>query len=169
MTTQLRADAERNVAAILDAAVELIADRPNVSMAEVAKAAMSRAIAESTAKLDEARIDEGPAPDALRRVIDASWSVLDRYRRLAEAPVEGIGPEQGHAFHAPLIDRVRKLIERGQTEGVFRTDLPVDWLVASVFGLVHTARDEVNAGRLAAEHAPTTLQATITAALDSQR
>src|SRR4051794_34847241 len=107
-----RADAERNVEAILDAAGELLADRPNASMADVASAAgvvratlyghfpsrreliaaaVDRAVAESTALMDEARIDEGPAGEALQRMIAASWSVLERHRALADAARDTIG------------------------------------------------------------------------------
>ena len=187
---QRRADAERNVEAILEAATDLLGDRPAVSMAEVARAAgvvratlyahfpsrrelveavIDRAVAESTARMDEARVDEGPAPQALERMIAASWSVLDRYRSLADAAVEVIGTEDLNARHWPLMDRVQKLLERGQAEGAFRDDLPADWLVATVFGLIHTARDEANAGRLDPENASAVLQATIGAALHSKQ
>jgi len=67
------------------------------------------------------------------------------------------------------MDRVQKLLERGQAEGAFRDDLPADWLVATVFGLIHTARDEANAGRLDPENASAVLQATIGAALHSKQ
>jgi len=187
-TDSRRADAERNVEAILGAATELLADRPAVSMADVAReagvvratlyshfpsrkelveAVIDRAVAESTRRIDDARIDEGPALEALDRMVDAAWSVLDRYRTLAETAVETIGNADLQARHWPLMDRVRGLIERGQAEGTFRDDLPPDWLVATIFGLIHTARDEANAGRLAPEDAPSVLRATIASALHS--
>jgi TetR/AcrR family transcriptional repressor of mexCD-oprJ operon len=101
-------------------------------------------------------------------MVDAAWSVLDRYRSLAEAAVETIGAAELQNRHWPLMDRVRALIERGQAEGAFRDDLPADWLVATIFGLIHTARDEANAGRLAPENASTVLKATIASALHSK-
>ena len=189
-TESRRADAERNVEAILEAAAELLADRPNVSMADVARAAglvratlyahfpsrrdlieavVDHAVAESTARMDDARIDEGPAEEALGRMIDASWAVLNRHRALAETALETIGHAELQGRHWPLLDRVQALIERGQAEGAFRDDLPANWLVATIFGLIHTARDEANAGRLAPEDASTVLKATIGAALHSKR
>ena len=187
-TESRRADAERNLESILEAATVLLADRPNVSMAEVARAAgvvratlyahfpsrrdlveavVDRAVAETDARMDELGIDEGPAATALERMIDASWSVLDRHRALAETARETIGHAELQDRHWPLLDRVQALIERGQAEGAFRDDLPAEWLVAMVFGLIHTARDEVNAGRLDAGAATVTLQRTIGAALHS--
>src|SRR5215217_1332870 len=157
-TEARRADAERNVEAILNAASELLAERPDVSMAEIARAAgvvratlyahfpsrrdlieaaVDRAVTESSARLDEAGIDDGPAAAALGRMIDASWSVLDRHRALAETAVETIGHAELQSRHWPLLDRVQRLIERGQAEGTFRDDLPAGWLVATVFGLIH--------------------------------
>jgi TetR/AcrR family transcriptional regulator, mexCD-oprJ operon repressor len=187
-TEPRRADAERNVEAILDAATKLLADKPNVSMAEVAReagvvratlyghfpsrrelveAAVDRAVADAAALMDAARIDEGPPAEALDRMIDASWAVLERHRTLAAAAVDTIGNVELQDRHWPLHDRVRELIERGQASGDFRDDLPADWLVATVFGVVHTARDEANAGRLAPENASAVLKATIGAALHS--
>jgi len=188
-TEPRRADAERNVEAILDAATELLADRPSASMADVAKAAgvvratlyghfpsrrelvqaaVDRAVAQATELMEEARIDDGPAGDALGRMIDASWLVLERHRALADTALDTIGHSELQARHWPLMDRVRELIERGQAEGAFRDDLPAGWLVATVFGLIHTARDEANAGRLDPENASAVLQATIAAALHSK-
>ena len=184
-----RADAERNVAAIIDAATELLADRPNVSMAEVARAAgvvratlythfpsrrelveaaIDRAVRQATATMDEAAVDDGPAGAALERMIDASWSVLDRHRALAEAAVETVGHTELQRRHGPLLDRVRDLIERGQRDGSFRDDMEPGWLVAIVFGLIHTARDEANAGRLAPDNASAVLKSTIGSALHSK-
>jgi len=187
-TQPRRADAERNMEAILDAATDLLADRPSASMAEVAKAAgvvratlyghfpsrrelvqaaIDRAVAETTALMDEARIDDGPADEALARMIDASWSVLERHRALADTARDTIGHAELQSRHWPLMDRVQTLIERGQADGSFRDDLPADWLVATVFGLIHTARDEANGGRLDPENASAVLQATIGSALHS--
>jgi len=187
-TEPRRADAERNVEAILEAAAELLAERPNVSMAEVARAAgvvratlythfpsrrelieaaVDRAVAQAEAQMDEAAIDDGPPSEALERMIDASWSVLDRHRALADTARETIGHAELQDRHWPLMDRVRSLIERGQVAGDFRDDLPAEWLVATIFGLIHTARDEANAGRLAPENASAVLKSTISAALHS--
>jgi AcrR family transcriptional regulator len=87
-TRNRRADAERSIAAIVDAAVELVSRRPEANMSEVAAAAgvgrvtlyahfpsreavlaasRERAMAETIRAFDAAELDRGPAPDALAR------------------------------------------------------------------------------------------------------
>jgi len=163
---QRRADAERNVEAILEAATDLLGDRPAVSMAEVARAAgvvratlyahfpsrrelveavIDRAVAESTARMDEARVDEGPAPQALERMIAASWGRLTGLGALKQASEEQLSAERVHRAHAPLMERVHALVERGQASGAFRSDLDPRWLVTAYFALVHAAHDFAHA------------------------
>src|SRR5215207_4984843 len=92
-----RATAERNGAAILDAAEGLLARGATLSMAGVAaeagvsrptlyahypslaavvEAAVDRAIAASLVAVEAARPGEGPAGAALLRMLDAAWSRL---------------------------------------------------------------------------------------------
>jgi len=51
-------------------------------------------------------------------------------------------------------------VRRGQQEGAFRA-APEAWLLSTYFALMHAYRDEVAAGRLPAEDAIPTLQATL--------
>ena len=48
--------------------------------------------------------------------------------------------------------------------GVFRTDLPAPWLVATYYSVLHGAADEINAGRLSEEDAPWVITRTLLAA-----
>jgi TetR/AcrR family transcriptional repressor of mexCD-oprJ operon len=41
------------------------------------------------------------------------------------------------------------LLERGQADGVFRSDVSAEWLIAVVRAIVHVASTELQAGRLA--------------------
>ena len=188
-TGERRADAERNVAAILDAAVDLLTDRPGASMADVARAAgvvratlyghfpsraelleavVGRALAEADEAIAAARPDDGPAPEALARLVRATWPVVHRHRRISEAVSDTMGDAELQRRHAPVLDRMRALIERGQGEGAFRADLTAEWLAACLIGLMHTARDEVNEGRMTAEAAGDALMATARALLSSK-
>lgn len=180
-----RADAERSIASILDAAVELFSHDPAASMSDIAyaagvgrvtlyahfpsreallEAATERALSETITALDTARLDEGPAVDALARVIRTGWEILDRHRGLLGV-VGALAPDRLRSHHAEVLDRLDHLIARGQAEGRFRDDLPRDWLVSVAYSLIHTAAQEVNAGRLAAADANDVLVATIVGAL----
>lgn len=64
-----------------------------------------------------------------------------------------------------MLDRVDRLIARGQEEGVFRTDLPRPWLVTVFYSLLHAAAGETGARRLKAGEAASTLELTLLAML----
>ena len=93
-TDHRRATAERNAVAILDAAERLLTraepltmvavatesglSRPTVyahfkSVGEIVEAAAERTVVASTAAFAAARPDEGPAGEALARMVAASW------------------------------------------------------------------------------------------------
>jgi AcrR family transcriptional regulator len=185
-----RADAERNIAAILDAALACFAERPQASMADIARAArvgrvtlyahfpsraalldaaLERAIAEASTAID-AEVPDSDRPDqALGALVRSSWRVLDRYRRLYQAAQRDLTPERLRKHHDAALDRVETLIAKGQNEGVFRTDLPRDWLVTTFYSLIHAAADDVNAGRLDAHDAARVLEATLLPALAPTR
>lgn len=180
-----RADAERNIAAILDAAIACLSERPDATLADIARvagvgrvtlyghfpsrealviAALDRAVAEvaETAGAVEARMpSDAPADEVLREHIHSSWDVLDRHRRLFTVAQRMLSPERLRARHEPGLAGFDALIARGQAEGRFRRDLPVDWLVMVVYSLFHAAAERVNSGQLDRADAPAVLDATI--------
>jgi AcrR family transcriptional regulator len=185
-----RADAERNIAAILDAAVSCFAERPRASMADIARAAgvgrvtlyahfpsrtvllnaaLERAIAEAGTTIDAEMSDDDQPDRALGALVGSSWRVLDRYRRLYEAAQQDLSPERLRHHHDPALARVEALIARGRAEGVFRTDLPLGWQVTTFYSLIHAAADDVNAGRLDAGDAAHVLETTLLSALAPAR
>ena len=139
-----RADAERSVSAILDAALEGLASDPDVSMAEIARragvsrattyvhfptrevlvaAVTERAIADVATVLAAAEPESGGATDALRRVLAASWRELDRFHALVAINVH-LPREEFHHLHVPALTHLAPLIQRGQRDGDFRTEVP---------------------------------------------
>ena len=180
-TRKRRADAERNVALILEAAIACFGRHPDASMSDIAEAAgvgrvtlyahfpsrealleaaIDRVVAQVMTSLDIARIDDGPAPAALGRMIHAVWPELDRILGLrAAAGISSPSRERAHA--APLLGDLARLVARGQADGAFRSDLPLEWLVAAFFSLVHAAGEEVGAGRMDPKVAADVLEATV--------
>jgi AcrR family transcriptional regulator len=168
--TGRRADAERSIAAILDAAVELLAERPDASMADIAAAAgvarqtvyahydsrtallgavADRALAQAVAAIDAAEPTRGPPAQALDRLIRAWWEAVERHARLLEALAPAFSDvEDVHRFHSPILDRLEGLVRRGQRAGDLDRRLPVGWVTAAFLGLMHAAAEAVAAGRL---------------------
>lgn len=181
-TDHRRATAERNVQAILDAAEDLLDQRGQPSMSAVAieagvsrvtvyahfptseallEAVVRRAVGRTAAALDQARPDSGPPPEALDRLLAAGWQELDRYGAMAAAAASQLSPDALTRTHESAHERVRDLVERGQADGSFRTDLPASWLVASCFALIHACAGEVRAGRIDADRGLDVLTTTV--------
>jgi TetR/AcrR family transcriptional regulator, mexCD-oprJ operon repressor len=180
-----RADAKRNVAAILAAAAECLAGNPDTSMAEIAAAAgvgrmtlyghfktraelleavLTRVMAQAHDAVDSVDVSGDPR-DALARLVAASWLVVDRLRHVLEAAQRELPAERIRQAHDQVLDRVQALIERGRDAGAFRADLPLPWLVSLAMNVMHAAAAEVSAGRLTSAQAPSVVAATLLAAL----
>lgn len=177
-----RAIAGRNIEAILDAAERLLERGSQASIAAVAteaavsrvtvyahfptrelllEAALDRAVRRAAVKVEAAELDAGPPIEALKRLIAVGWQLLDRLSGMARATATELSADRRRLLHEPGLASLRRLFERGQREGAFRSDVPVDWLVACFYALVHAAMDEVSAGRLDAASAPTVLSASL--------
>ncbi|MFG3439387.1 TetR/AcrR family transcriptional regulator [Nonomuraea sp. NPDC047897] len=184
-----RADAERNVAAIVAAALDRFTEDPQVSMAAIARAAgvgrvtlyahfpsrevlleavLEHAIALTDPVLTAAAPGDGPAADALRRLLRTAWQVLDRHRRLFEVAQHELGATRTREHHDQAMAHVEDLLRRGRDEGAFRDDLPLGWMVTTVYSLLHAAAADVNSGRLQHDSAADVLEATLLPALAPQ-
>lgn len=182
--TAKRADARRNVAAILDAARACLARDPAASVADIAKAAgvgrvtlyghfpsraelvdavFARTIAEAEETLEAVDLAGRPA-DALARLVASSWRIVHEFRTLLLAAQRELPAERIRDHHTRPMHRVERLVQRGRQEGAFRTDLPTSWLVAVFYNVIHGAADELNAGRLTADEAARAITATLLAA-----
>lgn len=83
---------------------------------------------------------------------------MDRHSAIAEATSERLPADAIPETHAAAFRPVNALVERGRRGGVFRTDVPAQWIVTSFFALMHACANEVRAGRLKAADAPRILQ-----------
>ncbi|MFI7146805.1 TetR/AcrR family transcriptional regulator [Nonomuraea sp. NPDC050022] len=181
-----RADAERNIAAILQAGTRLLSADHTASVADIAKAAgvgrvtlyghfpsrealvdavLDHAVGVAEAVLADDSIDTAPAPEAMAKLLRSSWEILDRHRRLFLAADRTLATERIREHHDRPLQRVERLIARGQRAGDFRTDLPLAWLVTTFFSIIHSAAQERETGRLAAEEVEPVLIKTMLALL----
>jgi TetR/AcrR family transcriptional regulator, mexCD-oprJ operon repressor len=177
-----RADAARNITAILDAALVCLRRDPDASVAAIAEqagvgrvtvyghypsrealvdAVLGRAVAEAHRALADIDLDGLPAEQALTELMRSSWQILDSHRRLLSAAHRHLPAERIRAHHDAALRRVQRLVARGQREGVFRTDLPRGWLVTCLYSVMHAAADEMEAGRLSRGRAPGVLTGTL--------
>ena len=179
-----RADARRNIAAILDAATECLARDPEMSIAGIATAAgvgritlyghfstraelvdavLTRTIEQADAILDATDISGDPA-DAVARLVAASWQIVHRFSNILLAAHRELPADRIRGVHDPILRRVQSLIDRGQQAGTFRRDLPRQWLITTAFSLMHAAAEDAAAGRINPDDAPGLITATVLSA-----
>ncbi|MFE0175210.1 TetR/AcrR family transcriptional regulator [Streptomyces sp. NPDC059002] len=177
-----RADAERSRVAVLEAAIKLLGERPDVGMAAIAAAAgvtrqtvyahfasrdallsavVDRLTDRTMAAMDAAEIDEGPAADALLRLLDAGWRTFAEHPFLLDISTHPAAREEDRARHEPVVERYARLIRRGRESGEFDTGMPVDWLVAATVALGHAAGEEAASGRMPPERAAEVLRKSV--------
>jgi AcrR family transcriptional regulator len=164
-----RADAERNVNSILNAAVEALASDPDASMAEIARragvvratiymhfptreslldAVMEHAVAQVAEATRGANPTEGDPEEALERVLLATWQQLSQFHNILQINISRLTAKELRRRHLPVTTQIVPLLERGQAKGVFRDDVSALWLIAVVRAIVHVASTELQAGRL---------------------
>ena len=156
---------------VLRSAAALLTRKSTATMDEVARAAgISRAtlhrqfagrdalvraleslgIDECEAALDAARVDEGPAPDAVRRLVQAiePSAALLAFLYSENQLFEG---EQQNTGWTRIDDRIAALFRRGQSAGAFRIDLTPAWLTEALYGLLASGAWAVLEGRVASK------------------
>ncbi|MBS2965449.1 TetR/AcrR family transcriptional regulator [Actinocrinis puniceicyclus] len=187
-TRQRRADAERSIEAILDATLKETPANGELNMSAIARAAgvsrvtlythfptrealvdaaLQRGFAQTQQALSELALEDGPPRQVLAQLLRSSWQVVERHRNLYMVASANLPPAQLRAYAEPVLGRVERLLARGRSEGEFRADLPLDWLVATVYTLMHLGAQQVATGRASADRAGELVSLTIMTLLTS--
>jgi len=171
--TRRRADAERNAATIVEAALQRIQEDGELNLTSVARAAgVSRVtlhahfptreallvagLRRAVAQLDEtiaALPVDGTVTGELRTLLRSSWRFLARWRNLYVVASAAMSQADLRQYVEPVLGRVEDIVSRGQAGGELRNDLPGPWLVTTMYALLHAGTDELTTGRLTLEQA----------------
>jgi TetR/AcrR family transcriptional regulator, mexCD-oprJ operon repressor len=181
-----RADAERSISSIIDAALEALSSDPDASMAEIARragvvratvymhfptreslldAVMEHATGLVADAIRGAEPDRGEPKEALERVLRATWKQLSDFHGILALNMSRLSAKELRRRHLPMTTQFIPLLERGQAEGVFRSDVSPLWLIAVVRAIVHVASTELQAGRLSQADVESTMLTTALAAV----
>jgi AcrR family transcriptional regulator len=163
-----RLDAERSRTAVLEAAIVVLGRHADASIEDIAAAAgvvrqtvyahfPSRAVlldavveyltAETAHALARLDLTTVPADEALRRWLEASWGIVERYPALL-SPAIATTPGDDQDRHQPVTAELVALVRRGLQTGAFDPQLSETWIVAAVIALGHAAGQQVIAGRM---------------------
>jgi AcrR family transcriptional regulator len=177
-----RADAQRSIDAIIEAARTLLVERPAARMEEIADAAgVSRQTVYAhfasrdaliaavinaqrdaqLAVLVDAGLDRLPPVDAVRRFLDIGWRLVDRFPPMLEPALARTPDDDGGDPHRHVAAVLERIIRRGQRAGDFDRTSPAAWLTAATFGLGHAAAELVARGEITTAKAATLLEASV--------
>lgn len=176
---------------MLDAAVRVLGERPEAGLGAVAAAAgvtrqtiyahfasrdgllaavVDHITDQAVAAIDAVDLDAGPAVDALLRLLDAAARATGRHPELVRV-INSLpaSPEEDRGRHVPVVDRIARVVKRGQDGGEFTADLPTEWLTTVVIALAHAAHEEAEGGGMSADEANAAVHATVLRALGAGR
>jgi AcrR family transcriptional regulator len=172
-----RTDGKNSAAAVLDAAIRVLNERPDASLDDIAgvagvsrqtvyahfgsrqallEAVTARVMDEALTALRTARLGEGPPAAALARLLDVAWQVTARYPLLFHLQV--VSPGDGTARGRAITGLLEDLIRRGQAAGDFDPALSPRWLLAAMLALESAAAAQVRAGRMTPAEATAALR-----------
>jgi AcrR family transcriptional regulator len=168
---RLRSDARRNRRTVLDAAVALLAQRPQATMQEVADASglgrttvyrhfprrqdlidalFDEVLREAAETVAQALLAASSARELLCELGPRIIAIGDRYRFL------DANPELRERALTPNDDGANPLeayLHAAQQRGEIRPDVPVAWILTTLRGLGVVAMVEVTAGRMSVDEA----------------
>jgi AcrR family transcriptional regulator len=172
---RLRSDARRNRRTVLDAAVALLAERPQATMQEVADASglgrttvyrhfprrqdlidalFEEVLREAAETVQDALNGASSARELLCELGPRIVAIGDRYRFLDAHPdlrERALDPERDEQAQGE--NPLEAYLVAAQARGEIRDDLPVRWMLTTLRGLGVVAMVEVSAGRTTIEEA----------------
>jgi AcrR family transcriptional regulator len=166
-----RSNARSNRERILATARWELGRNPDITLEELARAsgvvrrtlfghfpgreALLEALAEEAAQALRAALPADPEPvepesadRAFARFVLSMWTVGDRYRLLLSLARRDLGVERVTEILAPARRAATTILDRGQRDGVFHTQLPPAVLSAGLEALTIALLEEVNSGEL---------------------
>ncbi|MFE6222516.1 TetR/AcrR family transcriptional regulator [Streptomyces sp. NPDC057854] len=162
----LRADAERSVRAILEAAERVLAEDPNASMEQIAavagvarttihrrfasRQALTDALAASAARrlaqaVDDGRPDTAPPLVAIHRITANVLRVKSAWAFALGLP-EGDEDGEAAALHRDIAERCVALLRRAQQDGLVDAAADLDWVRRFYYALLGESLTEAAEG-----------------------
>lgn len=186
-----RRNARSNRARILATARQELGRNPDVTLEELARAAgvvrrtlfghfpgrqaLLEALAEEAAETLQAALASGaarreePAERALAYFVFSLWPVGDRYRFLLALARRDLGVDRVSEILAPARAAATAILERGQRDGVFHTQLPAPVLSAGLEAMTVALLEEVNSGALEDDGTHTAVATLVAAGVPEER
>ena len=98
----------------------------------------------------------------------ATWQQLSQFHSVLGINISRLSAKELRRRHLPMTTQFIPLLERGQAEGVFRSDVSATWLIAVLRAIVHVASTELQAGRLSQAEVEQTMLTTAMNAIRPQ-
>jgi len=168
-----RSNARSNRERILATARRELGQNPDITLEELARAsgvvrrtlfghfpgreALLEALAEEASEALRDALPADPAPSdavaepaerSFARFVLSMWTVGDRYRLLLALARRDLGQERVTEILAPARRAATTILDRGQRDGVFHTQLPPAVLSAGLEAMTIALLEEVNSGEL---------------------
>ncbi len=106
----------------------------------------SHAVGACTRTFTEIDLQDGPADQAIMRLVQALTPNTSFYLFLRDAT------DLSHALECEWErdrSKLTQVFQRGQEDGIFRVDMSARWMVDALGGLMHAAAEAAHEGRLA--------------------
>lgn len=186
--THERKDARRNREAVIEAALAILPDDPNASMATIAERsglgrttvyrhfparsdlilALFERVIEEAREVTSSVIEEGrPTTETLRALGPAIITIPDRFRFLHG--VRELGEGVINRSTTDPNQPVRHFVEAAQHRGDIDPGLPTQWIVSTINALAIATATEMNEGRLSVDDAGRILGETMVRAFATGR